>query len=384
MILFLIVFLTIYGGMHYFLLRRIRSVFTISVRAKFVILLGMTVLCCLPLCIRLLERSGLHGAAMFAAHIGYFWMGMLFIFIWVSLLIDGILLVLRGMSRIRGGNGSFFDAPQRIGLYGAALTTVLIAGYGYWEALDVRTETVYISTDKLPPTIEQFTLVQISDVHLGLIVRESRLRKIVRKIQESKPDLLVSTGDLVDGQLGNIEGMASMLADVRPTWGKFAVTGNHEYYAGIDSALSFTRQAGFVVLRGDWTDLTDYLTIAGVDDPVETRTSGSMPSERKLLANISRDRFTVLLKHRPAIDPGSIDLFDLQLSGHVHKGQIAPFNLITSIVYPVKTGLTVFGTSSALYVSRGTGTWGPPLRFLTPPEITVVHLVRANRAGSLR
>ena len=87
------------------------------------------------------------------------------------------------------------------------------------------------------------------------------------------------------------------------------------------------------------------------------------------------DRFTLLLKHRPAVDPDSLGLFDLQLSGHVHKGQIFPFNMLTYLFYPVRTGFTLYSLNTALYVSRGTGTWGPPIRFLAPPEVTVIELI---------
>ena len=98
-------------------------------------------------------------------------------------------------------------------------------------------------------------------------------------------------------------------------------------------------------------------------------------SERELLQGLSHEAFTLFLKHRPVVDQGAIGLFDLQLSGHVHKGQIFPFNLITWLFYPVRVGKMVPENGSHLYVSRGSGTWGPPIRFLAPPEITVIELV---------
>ncbi len=101
--------------------------------------------------------------------------------------------------------------------------------------------------------------------------------------------------------------------------------------------------------------------------------------EKALLSKVPSDRFTLLLKHRPAVDPESLGLFDLQLSGHVHKGQIFPFNLLTHLFYPVRTGFTLYPQNAALYVSRGTGTWGPPIRFLAPPEVTVIELIHADK-----
>jgi predicted MPP superfamily phosphohydrolase len=97
--------------------------------------------------------------------------------------------------------------------------------------------------------------------------------------------------------------------------------------------------------------------------------------EHELLSSFSHDTFTILLKHRPAVERESLGLFDLQLSGHVHKGQIWPFNLVTHLFYPVKAGYSRYSHDSSLYVSRGSGTWGPPIRFLAPPEVTVIELV---------
>jgi predicted MPP superfamily phosphohydrolase len=100
-------------------------------------------------------------------------------------------------------------------------------------------------------------------------------------------------------------------------------------------------------------------------------------TESALLESLPRERFVILLKHRPALLPDSTGRFDLQLSGHVHKGQIFPFNLITHLAYPVKMGLSSAGAGSHLYVSRGSGTWGPPMRVLAPPEVTIIDLLPA-------
>jgi predicted MPP superfamily phosphohydrolase len=169
-----------------------------------------------------------------------------------------------------------------------------------------------------------------------------------------------------------------MLHEITPSLGKFAVTGNHEFYAGIDQALAFTAAAGFRVLRGEAVPVGDYLTVAGIDDPAGARREGApLPDEVPLLAKAQRNRFLLLLKHQPRIRPGAVGLFDLQLSGHVHKGQIFPFNLLTWLSYRIRCGLTELEGGSRLYTSRGTGTWGPPIRFLAPPEVTVITLTPA-------
>jgi predicted MPP superfamily phosphohydrolase len=235
--------------------------------------------------------------------------------------------------------------------------------------------------------MERFRICQISDVHLGLIVREERLASVLDVVKRENPDLFVSTGDLVDGQIDRISPLAGPLRDIRPACGKFAVTGNHEFFAGLDKSLAFTRDAGFDVLRGEAREIGGFLLVAGVDDPSGRGFGlrGGENGEGELLASLPRERFTLLLKHRPTVEETTRGLFDLQLSGHTHRGQIFPFNFIVHLYFPMGSGLHELGNSH-LYVSRGSGTWGPPVRFLSPPEVTVIDLVRkksgANKGGA--
>jgi len=176
--------------------------------------------------------------------------------------------------------------------------------------------------------------------------------------------------------------MAAALRELKPRFGTYAVTGNHEYYAGISRALEFTRKAGFTVLGGDSRDVAG-IRLAGVADPVAWRMgAGGADQEKTALANHSSGQFTLLLKHRPTVEKGSMGHFDLQLSGHTHQGQIFPFTMVTRLLYPLTSGLTNLAGGGSLYVSRGTGTWGPPIRFLAPPEITVIELVRPEILGA--
>jgi len=211
-------------------------------------------------------------------------------------------------------------------------------------------------------------------VHLGLIVRESRLEKILAKVQEAEPDLIVSTGDLVDGQLNNLTELGKMLEQVNPPFGKIAVTGNHEFYAGLPDSLDFTNKAGFMILRNETINVKG-IAFVGVDDQVSER-FGEKPEENEfdLLRRQRRSMFTVLLKHRPVVDQKSVGLFDIQLSGHTHKGQIFPFNFFTWYSFRYPNGMNIL-ESGYLYISNGTGTWGPPVRFIAPPEVTIIDFV---------
>jgi predicted MPP superfamily phosphohydrolase len=212
-------------------------------------------------------------------------------------------------------------------------------------------------------------------VHLGLVVGENRLKRILDQVQKAKPHILVSTGDLVDGLMIDPDLLATMLRTIQTPLGKFAVTGNHEFYAG-QHAMDFTQKAGFVILRGQAHTLKNGITIAGIDDPTgRYQTLPDALPEGKLLKEIPENQFVVFLKHQPIVDAKSIGLFDLQLSGHSHQGQIFPFGLLVKLVYKINHGFTQLAQGSSIYVSRGTGTWGPPVRFLAPPEVTLIEII---------
>ena len=329
----------------------------------------------LPFLLWRLERGGWHRPVVAGAWIAYFWMGLTFLFFWVALgidLFDGVLSAAGALLRV--DLSGYAPSAWHAFLWSAVLTLGLTA-YGFVAALRRRVEHVVLSTSKLPAGSEALRIAQISDVHLGAIIGARRLRRILEKVRALEPDVLVSTGDLLDGQADHLDGLARLFDAVQPRLGKFAVTGNHEFYVGHRRALDFTRRCGFTVLSGETVTLTPNVTLAGVDDPTGRRMGIAAPlDEPALLAAQPRGRFTILLKHQPVVDPRATGLFDLQLSGHVHRGQIFPFGLLVRLVYPRGAGLTPLAPQCWLYVSRGTGTWGPPIRVFAPPEITLIEI----------
>jgi predicted MPP superfamily phosphohydrolase len=326
--------------------------------------------------VRISEKQGFDLLARYLSYVGYTWMGIIFLLFAFMLSFDIIRLFLYAGELILKIDLSGLKPNALLNFIVPLLLSLGISFYGYFEAQNIKTESVTIRTVKIPEAVGRIKIVQISDVHTGLIVREKRLKKILEKVKRAEPDILVSTGDLVDGQINNLAGFSGLFREIEPRFGKFAITGNHEYYAGLEQAVTFTRKAGFTILRGEGITVHDIVTIAGVDDPAG-RPYGlyTEVSEKELLSRLNRDKFTVLLKHRPIIDEESAGLFDLQLSGHTHKGQIFPFSLITKLYYPIHAGYVQNNDGTSLYVSRGSGTWGPPIRFLSPPEITIIELV---------
>jgi hypothetical protein len=316
-------------------------------------------------------------AARAASWVAYLWMGLLFFFTWMNLALDGVNLLSRILTAVAGAGPRPLLVYGRPAFLALAGLSVAMCAYSIFEASRIRPEHLRILTDKLPAATKRIRVAQISDVHLGLLVRHRKAATIAEIVRTAEPDLFVSTGDLVDGRINHLEGLAEIFREVRAPLGKFAVTGNHEFYAGIGMSLDFTRRAGFTVLRGEAVTAGNILRIAGVDDPAG-RAFGPAPgrAEEEILGNGSSPLFTLLLKHRPFLSSAARKADVLQLSGHTHNGQIFPFRLLVRIWYPLLSGLYVPGGGGALYTSRGAGTWGPPMRFLSPPEVTIIDIER--------
>jgi uncharacterized protein len=383
MVIFLSVFLTLYGSLHFYAFWKARRAFGFqkSVGIALGFFMGFMTVC--PILVRVVEAQGLESLAGVLAYVGYTWMGFLFLFVVARLELDfyGVMVYL--CTRITGGSGGKWRLSPKLAFL-IALGACLVGGvYSMVEATSIRSEHIVIKSPEIPKSLGQLRIVQISDVHLGLIIGTERLSRILDAVRAAKPDILVSTGDLLDGQVDGIEALEKQFREINPKFGKYAVNGNHEYYVGIERAEDFCKSAGFTLLCNKTFDIPGVAVIAGVDDPAAGRfgLSGNV-TEKQLLSGIPKERFVLLLKHRPLLDPDSKGLFDLQLSGHTHRGQIFPFTLIIRMLFPIDSGLLNLENNSYLYVNPGSGTWGPPMRFLAPPEVTVIDLEHGEREKS--
>jgi predicted MPP superfamily phosphohydrolase len=336
-----------------------------------------------PVIVRYLEKYELEFLARVMAYVGFAWLGFLFLLVCGLIVVDLYRLLLYIaclIPSIHSGADVLRSAlSARSYFFIVLLSAVAAAAYGSFEARQIHIERVIVRSPKIPARISPLRVAQISDVHIGLIVRDDRVRRIMEKVKETEPDLFVSTGDLVDGNVTSLGRIADQLREVNPRYGKFAITGNHEFYTGIGQAIAFTKKAGFTMLRGERATIEDFLTIVGVDDPAGPgMLKGDSNLEKELLAGSSSGKFILLLKHRPDVERANLGQFDLQLSGHLHNGQIFPFKFFAQLFYPMYAGFYSLPNNSSLYASAGSGTWGPPIRFLAPPEVTLIELVHTD------
>ncbi|WP_189239490.1 metallophosphoesterase [Planomonospora parontospora] len=265
-----------------------------------------------------------------------------------------------------------------------ALATV---GYGVRTALgDPVIESVKVTLPRLDPRLSGLRFAVVSDIHLGPLTGTGHSERIVRMINSLQADVVAVVGDLVDGTVAELGRLARPLANLESRYGSYFVTGNHEYYTanGPDEWVEELGGLGIRTLRNERVEIAHggaVLDLAGVDDVTGTGTgtggTGTVPEGpdfERALGGRDRSRSVVLLAHQPvqAVQAAEHGV-DLQLSGHTHGGQMAPFNLVVPVQQPVVAGLGEVG-GTQVYVTRGAGFWGPPVRVGAPPEITLLEL----------
>ena len=244
---------------------------------------------------------------------------------------------------------------------------------GDHEVVDVE-----IALDRLPRALDRFTIVQLSDLHAGMTIDRGFVERVVDRANQLAPDLIALTGDLVDGRVEELRPSVEPLGRLRARHGVFAVTGNHEYYAGADAWIAELTRLGARYLRNQRVAIGDgaaSFDLAGVDDYSAVGWPGHGEDLPAALAGRDPARALVLLAHQPRqVHTAAQHGVDLQLSGHTHGGQIWPWHYIVRMQQGglLSGRYQIAGTQ--LYVSRGCGYWGPPVRLLAPLEITRVIL----------
>jgi predicted MPP superfamily phosphohydrolase len=251
---------------------------------------------------------------------------------------------------------------------GAAAATVIYGLVHVARGPIVRR--VRIALPELPAAAEGYTIAQLTDVHIGPLLGETFAADVVAKVNALAPDLIVITGDLVDGRLDELRRHIEPLRGLKARDGVYAVTGNHEYYWDANAWLEHLRSLGIRILRNEHVTIRESFELAGVDDSTATE---DIP---RAVASCNPALPIVLLAHHPRSITRAVTAgVDLQLSGHTHGGQLLPLGWLAHLFDPHVSGLARFG-STWLYVSQGTGFWGPPMRVGTSSEIALLTLTR--------
>ena len=261
----------------------------------------------------------------------------------------------------------------------AGITAAGITGYGVRTAMGPpQLDRLQIPLAKLPRSMDGLRIATVSDIHLGPLRGRSHTERIVAMINRLDADLVAVVGDLVDGSVAELGEAVEPLRGLRSRYGSFFVTGNHEYYSGVEEWVQEVDRLGLRVLQNQRQEIRargGVLDLAGVNDVSAAGTGLAAPADyAAALGDRDPSRPVVLLAHQPvaAVEAAKFGV-DLQLSGHTHGGQMVPFNYLVPLQQPVTSGLgEVDGTK--VYVTNGAGFWGPPVRVGAPPQVTLVEL----------
>jgi uncharacterized protein len=384
--MFLLVITAALVGMHYYLWRRLVRDTALPPRVRrLVTVLAILLAASVPVLL-LFRRAPLRNFAFVqvTSWPTMTWLGIVFISFFVLLVADVTRLVVWGVRRVAGARP--MDPARRRALRrlfggtvaavsGGAVTAAIASALGR-----VRVKEVQVPLGRLPRALDGTKIVQITDVHIGPTIGRSFVEEVVAEVNALAPDVIAITGDLVDGSPAEIGDAVSAVAGLRARHGVYFVTGNHEYYAGVLPWMDELPRLGVRVLRNERVvigDDKDSFDLAGIDDFGAGRhrnSNGHRADLPRALSGRDPARELVLLAHQPrAVHEAAQWGVGLQLSGHTHGGQIWPWTYFVYLEQPVVAGLAKIA-DTWLYVSRGTGYLGPPMRLFAPAEITKLIL----------
>ena len=380
LLIFLLVVLAIVGGVHFYLWARLVRDTQLPFPARAWATAALVALAIsLPATFIVLRRLPPAWGQVLAWP-GFVWMGLMFLAFTLVLAGDLIrLLVVVGSNVASGG----LDPGRRL-MLARLLGGGAVAGAGLVGALALRralarveVKEVAVRLAKLPAARQGTTIVQLTDLHVGPTIGRAFIEDIVRRTNDLRPDVIAITGDLVDGSVERLRHAVEPLRELKAPLGVYFVTGNHEYFSGADPWMDELRRLGIRVLRNERVTVgegANALDIAGIDDHSAGRLGGAPSDLARALAGRDPSRPLVLLAHQPkaVLEAGQLGV-DLQLSGHTHGGQIWPFTYLVKLQQPYVAGLHQHGDTQ-IYVSPGTGYWGPPMRLGTRAEITRLTL----------
>lgn len=334
----------------------------------------------LPLSFIVVRRLPLGGARVMA-FAGFGWLGLMFLLLVALLTTELVRLALHLRARL--GESGVIDTTRRTLISrwlatGAAAAAGALGAVAIAKARALEVQEVAVRLRRLPRAHDGMTIVQLTDLHVGPTIGRAFVEDVVRRTNALVPDIVAITGDLVDGSVEDLREAIAPLGDLRAHHGVFFVTGNHEYFSGAEAWITELQRIGLRVLRNERVAIGGEggFDLAGIDDwsARRMRAAGHGPDLEKALAGRDAGRELVLLSHQPRSIAQAASLgVGLQLSGHTHGGQIWPFKYMVRLQQPYVAGLHRHGDAQ-IYVSPGTGYWGPPMRLGTRAEITRIVL----------
>lgn len=373
------------GGVHYYVFQRLVHYWHVDGTARrsgaiaFFCMLLVSVLS-LPF-----SRLVPHEVASVWAWVGFTWLGVMMFALLSCLVVDVAMMVHYLFTRelpVDVQRRQFLQRAAGVAIVGSV---GVLSGWSFKNALrPVAVTSLSVPLARLPVALNGVRIAQLTDVHIGPTLDGLWLQDVVARTNALHADAIVITGDLVDGSVEDLRSHIAPLAALQAPHGVYFITGNHEFYSGVEEWVAHIASMGIRVLQNEGVRLyprgadAPALYLAGVDDYHSDRFEGYRQDIPAALAGWrAEEEVVVLLAHQPAaIHEAAAHKVDLQLSGHTHGGQIYPFNYAVKLQQPYVRGLHTYPESDTqIYVSCGTGFWGPPMRLGTAAEITHITLM---------
>ncbi|RXK08272.1 metallophosphoesterase [Halarcobacter ebronensis] len=295
--------------------------------------------------------------------------GIIFLLFITTIFYD-LLCVIVNRAPIDEKRRGFFKKSLDIGALSLATAVNAKAMY---NARNYQVEEVDVKIKNLK---KPYNIVQLSDIHIGGLIDKEFIASIVKRVNSLNADIVVITGDLVDTNIKYAQAALEELKNLKSTYGTYFIVGNHEYFHGVQSIIKYVNSLGIKTLENENIYIGEKnqgFYLAGVYDLMGNRVDAYKPDLKKALENIKEEP-TILLAHQPKFIEEVKDSVDLVLSGHTHGGQIFPFNFLVKLQQPYIKGLHKYNVKTQIYVNKGTGFWGPPMRLGSSSEITLLKL----------
>jgi predicted MPP superfamily phosphohydrolase len=375
-VIFLSIVLFIYFVVNFYIFRRGWQALSGAGTYRTIFLIGFLILVLSYPLGRFAEHFSRNGFTEFLVFLGSIYLGIMVYALFLVLIID----LLRLVNHFTGFFPNFIRQNGQKSAEFATLfvvvVTVLIVIAGYVNTLFPRIRTLELTVPKTAGNLSALNVVVASDIHLGTIIRNGQLEGIIERINSLDPDIVLLPGDIVDEDVGPLvdQNMSATLQKIKSRLGVYASTGNHEYFGGVERAVAYIEKGNIKVLQDTLVKVADAFYIIGRKDRMAERMGSGRKSLAEIMDGVDHQYPLILMDHEPiGLDEAGKNGIDLQLSGHTHHGQLFPFNYITKAVYELSWGY-LRKESTNYYVSCGVGTWGPPVRTNSVPEIVRIIL----------
>lgn len=326
---------------------------------------------------RILDRVSVNVISEGLIWLGSFWMAFMVYFILALVLLDILRLInhfIPFFPQLIVKN--YAAAKFTTACVVTAIVTVVVLA-GHYNASHPKVTKLSFNIDKDAGNLKTLRIAAASDIHLGTMIRNSRIDLLVDSINAMKPDIVLLPGDIVDEELAPVIklNLGEAFTRIKSKYGVFAVTGNHEYIGGAEAAVKYLRAHNVNFLRDSVIKIDNAFYVAGREDySLGVFTGGKRKKIGEIIEGIDKNLPVIIMDHQPFhLEEAEHNGIDFQLSGHTHHGQLWPFGYLTEKIYELSWGYKIKGNTH-IYVSSGFGGWGPPVRTGNHPEILCIDL----------